>query len=388
MSLIVRQLGEKIVALADKMPIISITGPRQSGKTTLARQIFPNYTYMNLENPLTRSFASENPQRFLAQSESGLIIDEAQYLPELFSWIMLHVDETRRNGEIVLSGSQNFLLMEKITQSLAGRVAIFHLLPFSVSEFAGTEHICSNPYEYIFKGFFPRIYDQDIPPALFYPSYIQTYIERDLRQLQSIGDLDMFERFLRLCAGRIGQIFNQAALSNELGVSPPTIQRWMLLLQTSFVAFKLQPYYKNFNKRILKSPKLYFYDTGLACALLGINKLEDIETHFAKGALFENFIILEYLKRYYNTGRTPSLYYWRDHTGHEVDLIVAHGAKLYPIEIKSGERIHETHFQGLQYFQSLSGVAPEDAYLVYGGDLRQDRNTGKLRSWADLPEFE
>lgn len=234
--MIIRQLGRKIRAVSEKMPVVSITGPRQAGKTTLAKQLFPHYPYANLENPLTREFARENPFQFLRQSEHGLIVDEAQYMPELFSYIQVMVDETRRNGEIILSGSQNFLLMEKITQSLAGRVAMFHLLPFSVHELEDTPYAGKSAYEYIYNGLFPRIYDQDTPPDVFYPSYIQTYVERDVRQLQSIGDLAAFERFLQLCAGRVGQAFNQNALAVETGVSAPTIARWMSLLQTGFIA--------------------------------------------------------------------------------------------------------------------------------------------------------
>jgi predicted AAA+ superfamily ATPase len=385
--LLARHIGRAILEVAGKMPVVSITGPRQSGKTTLAKQLFPEYTYTNLENPLTRDFARDNPIRFLQQSKRGLIIDEAQYVPELFSYIQIHVDETRRNGEIILSGSQNFLLMEKITQSLAGRVAIFNLLPFSVQELDGTQHAGKDAFEYIFNGLFPRIYDQGAPPEVFYPSYIQTYVERDVRQVQSIGDLAAFERFLHLCAGRVGQIFNQSALAVECGVSAPTIARWMSVLQTGFVAYLLPPFFNNFNKRITKTPKLYFYDTGMACSLLRIRSAAELDQHFARGALFENFVINEVMKNLLNRGIRPDLYFWADSAGYEVDLIVHQGLRQYPIEIKSSDTIRSDFFKNLELFQKISGTPPDDCYLVYQGAENQDRHSGRVRNWRALPEF-
>jgi len=385
--LINRQLGEKIREIAGKMPVVSITGPRQSGKTTLAKQIFPEYEYANLENPLTRQFARDNPFRFLRQGERGIVIDEAQYLPELFSYIQVHVDETRRNGEIILTGSQNFLLMEKITQSLAGRVAIFNLLPFSVRELTGTPYEHKNAFDYIYQGFFPRIYDQQTPPEVFYPSYIQTYVERDVRQVQSVGDLAAFERFLQLCAGRVGQIFNQSALANETGVSAPTVARWMSVLQTGFVAYLLPPFFRNFNKRITKTPKLYFYDTGLACSLLRIRSAAELDQHFARGALFENFIVNEMMKNALNKGIRPDLYFWADSTGNEIDLVVQQGQRLFPIEIKSADTLRSDFFKNLELFQKLSGTPADDCYLIYQGTENQDRSNGRVRGWRGLPEF-
>lgn len=385
--MITRQLGQKIRAVSDTMPVVSITGPRQSGKTTLAKQLFPDYTYANLENPLTREFARENPFQFLRQSQQGLIIDEAQYVPELFSYIQVHVDETRRNGEIILSGSQNFLLMEKITQSLAGRVALFHLLPFSVHELENTPHASRSAYEYIYNGLFPRIYDQGTPPDVFYPSYIQTYVERDVRQLQSIGDLAAFERFLQLCAGRVGQAFNQSAIAVETGVSAPTIARWMSVLQTGFIAYLLPPFFKNYNKRITKTPKLYFYDTGLVCSLLRIRSASELNEHFARGALFENFVINEVMKSLLNRGTRPDLYFWADSSGYEVDLIVNQGATQYPVEIKSADTLRPEFFRNLELFQKVSGTPPTDSYLVYQGSENQDRSAGRVRNWQYLPDF-
>lgn len=385
--LLTRELGIKIRAISEKMPVVSITGPRQSGKTTLAKQIFPDYAYFNLENPLTRQYARENPLRFLEQSGQGMIIDEAQYVPELFSYIQVHVDNTRRNGEIILSGSQNFLLMEKITQSLAGRVAIYHLLPFSIRELAGTTFGGQDAYTYIFNGLFPRIYDQHTPPDVFYPSYIQSYVERDVRQIQAIGDLAAFERFLQLCAGRVGQLFNQSAVANETGVSAPTIARWMSVLQTGFVAYLLPPYFQSFNKRIVKTPKLYFYDTGIACSLLRIRSVAELDQHFARGALFENFIINEIMKNHMNKGVRPDLYFWADSSGYEIDLVVREGVSLHPVEIKSADTLRPEFFKNLNLFQKISGTAPENCYLIYQGTENQNRDNAQVRSWRSLPDF-
>ena len=367
------------------MPVVSITGPRQSGKTTLAQQVFPDYKYANLENPLTRDFARSNPVQFLKQGNGrGLIIDEAQYIPELFSWVQVHVDESQRNGEIILSGSQNFLLMEKITQSLAGRVAIFNLLPFSIEELKDSPYGNGKLYDYIFQGLYPRVYSQRTLPDVFYPSYIQSYVERDVRQVQAIGDLALFEKFLGLCAGRVGQIFNQTALANETGVSLPTINRWMSVLQTGFIAYLLQPYYRNFNKRLTKTPKLYFYDTGLACSLLRLRSSSELDLHFARGALFENFVINEVLKNHLNRGLRPNLYFWAESSGYEIDLIVETGASIYPVEIKSAETILPDFFKNLEQFQKFSQTAPENCFLVYAGDQQQDRTQAKVRRWQDL----
>lgn len=369
------------------MPVISITGPRQSGKTTLSQLAFPDYEYVNLENLPTRQFAKDNPIGFLNRTGKGLIIDEAQYAPDLFSYIQVHVDKTRRNGEIILTGSQNFLFMENISQSLAGRVAVFHLLPFSLSELQGTEYQPDSFQECIVNGFFPRVYDQKVPLHIFYPSYTLTYLERDVRQVKNVGDLAVFEQFLKLCAGHIGQVFNQTTIANNAGLSLPTVKSWLSVLQTGFVAFLLPPYFKNYNKRLLKTPKLYFYDTGLACSLLGIHTPADLDNHFAKGALFENFIVVEMMKHFLNRGFQSNLYYWRDNTGNEIDLVVEHGAKIYPFEIKSGQTLQPHFFKNLEFFQKISGTPPEQCFLVYGGSETQDRSKAKVRNWNDLPTF-
>jgi hypothetical protein len=386
--MIERTLATKLREIAGKMPVVSVSGPRQSGKTTLVRQVFPDHVYQNLENLPTRRFALEDPKGFLAQGgDKGLIVDEAQYVPDLFSYIQVEVDETRRNGSFVLTGSQNFLLMEKISQSLAGRVAIFNLLPFSLNELKGSAHELKSPLEYIVKGSFPRVYDQEVPLDIFYPSYIMTYVERDVRQVQNVGDLNAFDLFLRLCAGHVGQLFNQSNIGNASGLTHPTVKRWLSILEASFIAFTLQPYHVNFNKRLVKTPKIYFYDTGLACSLLGIESATQLENHFAKGALFENFVILEIMKGLLNSGKRPNLFFWRDNSGNEIDLLVEHAARLFPFEIKSGRTLNEQFFNNLDFFNKISGNDPQLSYLVYGGDENQSRNRGNVRSWDKLPTF-
>lgn len=382
-----RQIADKIRSTAQQMPVVSITGPRQSGKTTLCRTLFSDYFYANLENPETRAFAQEDPKQFLLQGRQGMIIDEAQYVPKLFSYIQVRTDETKRNGEYILSGSQNFLLMEKITQSLAGRVAIFYLLPFSLEEIKHTDYAPSNPFEYILKGSYPRIYDQEVDLSVFFPSYIQTYIERDLRQLVNVSNLQQFQLFLRICAGRIGQLFNQSAIANEVGLTHATVRKWQSLLQTSFITYTLPPYFRNFNKRLIKTPKLYFYDTGLACYLLGIRTADELNTHYAKGALFENFVITEVMKNFYNRGILQSLYFWRDRTGNEIDLLVDIGGQLHPTEIKSSQTIHPNFFKNLHYFNKISENEASLATLIYGGDLNQNRSNGNIKSWNNIPKY-
>jgi len=386
--MILRQLSSAVQSAAQTMPIVSITGPRQSGKTTLAKIAFPDYAYANLENLPTRQYARENPIGFLKQYPHGLIVDEAQYVPDLFSYIQVEVDQSGRNGQYILTGSQNFLLMEKITQSLAGRVAVFNLLPFSIKELENTEFQLDSPFEYIVKGFYPRIYDQNTPIDLFYPSYMLTYLERDVRLLKNIGDLAAFEGFVKLCAGHIGQIFNQTSLSNDTNFSQPTIKSWLSVLETSFVAFLLPPYFRNFNKRLLKTPKLYFYDTGLACSLLGIHSTSVLENHPMRGPLFENFIVVEFMKQLLNQGKHPNCYYWRDSTGHEIDLLIERSSHIFPIEIKSSQTLKTDFFNTLEFFQKISGTPPEQSFLVYAGTENQNRLHGNARSWDNLPVFD
>lgn len=382
-----RAIASQVLRLAIQFPVVSVSGPRQSGKTTLVRQIFPHLTYVNLEDVEIRQLAERDPKQFLSRYAGGLIIDEAQYVPALFSYIQLEADRRQRAGEFVLTGSQNFLFMEKITQSLAGRVALFNLLPFSMLELAGTPFQRERWLDCLFSGMYPRVYESGIDPVFYYPNYIQSYVERDVRQLVNVADLSKFRTFLELCAGRVGQLYNQHSLGNELGIDHKTAARWFSLLETSFIVFTLRPYHRNFNKRILKTPKIYFFDTGLACSLLGIRTLEQLDRHPLKGPLFENFVIVELFKNFFNRGIRPNLYFWRDQTGNEIDLLADEGGRMYPIEIKSAQTFHPDFWKGIRYFNNLTGNDPRQSYLIYGGTQNIDGAEGNLRSWNNLPEF-
>jgi len=385
--MIPRLLSDKIQQLAAKMPVISMTGPRQSGKTVLAQQIFPQYRYVNLENLEQRSFAQNDPAGFVRAHSGGVVIDEVQYAPDLFSYIQVQVDETRRNGEFVLTGSQNFQIGARIGQSLAGRAANVYLLPLSVEELRLAGLLPPDYETLLLNGSYPRIYDQLLEPADFYPSYIENYLERDVRQLVQVADLGKFQLFVRLCAARAGQLFNQSAIAVEAGVDANTVKRWLSILETSFIAFRLPPYFRNYNKRLLKTPKLYFYDTGLLCSLLGIRTPEQLDRHLQKGALFENFVIVETLKQFYHRGIRPLCYYWRDNTGNEIDLLVEDGARLYPVEIKSGRTLHEDFFKNLRFFHKISGNPLEQGWVIYGGSEQQARSYGNVAGWERMPVF-
>ena len=308
-----RRLARQVQQLAKKFPVVAITGPRQSGKTTLAKALFSDLPYVSLEDPDTRQYAIQDPRDFLQQYDQGAVIDEAQHAPDLFSYLQTHVDKSQENGRFILTGSQNFLLLEKINQSLAGRVAINKLLPLSLHELQTNKIALTTPEESIFRGFYPRLYtDKTLLPTEWYPNYIQTYLERDVRQIKNILDLSQFQLFLKMCASRVGQLLNLSSLANDCGINHNTAKSWIGLLEASYIIFLQRPYYQNFSKRLVKMPKLYFYDTGVACSLLGIREVEQVNTHFAKGALFENLIILELLKHRYNQGLENNLYFWRD----------------------------------------------------------------------------
>lgn len=381
--MIPRNLEGKIAQLADKFPVISVTGPRQSGKTTLIKSIFSGYKYTSLEEPDIRLIAGSDPRRFL-ESGTRMIIDEIQRVPELFSYIQSYTDDSKINGQFIISGSQSFLLNQHISQSLAGRVAIFNLLPFSISELS--DHgIRINSYEnLIYTGFYPRLYDQNINPEDFFPNYIQTCIERDIRLLQNVHNLSLFVRFLKLCAGRTGQMLNLNSLANDCGISVNTAKSWISVLETSFIIFLLQPHFRNFNKRIVKTPKLYFYDTGLASSLLEIRSEAQLKTHYLRGALFENLILAELLKERYNKGLRNNCYFWRDNKGVEIDCIIDTGEKLIPVEIKSADTFDKDFFRNLKYWNSLSGNPSDNAYLIYGGNNSADTKDGKLVSWKEI----
>jgi predicted AAA+ superfamily ATPase len=378
--MIERTLASKVTSLAQKFQVITLTGPRQSGKTTLVRATFPDLPYVSLEEPDIRQIALTDPRGFLSNYPNGVILDEIQNTPELFSYIQRIVDENRQI-QFILTGSSNFLLMEKISQTLAGRTAVLHLLPFSLQEL---EPLADSYENLIFKGQYPRIYDRAIPPTDFYPSYIQTYVDRDVRMIKNIGDINAFIQFTQLCAGRIGQPLNNASLANDAGISPNTAKSWLSILESSYILYRLQPYHRNFNKRLIKSPKLYFYDTGVACSLLGIREQEQVNLHYMKGSLFENLILNEFIKRSFNRGENRQPYYWQDNHGKEIDCLLVNGEKVTAVEIKSGKTMSTSYFENLNYWRSLAALPENQEFVVYGGDQSMQTGAGTLISWKNL----
>jgi predicted AAA+ superfamily ATPase len=378
--MIERTLTLKIIALAQKFQVITLTGPRQSGKTTLVRAAFPILPYVSLEEPDIRQIALTDPRGFLSNYPAGAILDEVQNTPDLFSYIQKIVDENRQI-QFVLTGSSNFLLMEKISQTLAGRTAILHLLPLSFEELKpGLEQF----ERVIFKGQYPRIYVRAIAPTDFYPSHIQTYIEKDVRLMKNIGDINAFIQFTQLCAGRVGQLLNYTGLANDAGISPNTAKAWLSILESSYIMYRLQPFNRNFNKRLVKSSKLYFYDTGIACSLLGIHDENQVNLHYMKGALFENLIINEFIKHNFNRGEYRLPYFWQDSRGKEIDCLLVDGEKVVPIEIKSGKTISNSYFDNLEYWHQLAATPKAQGYVVYGGDQSLQTGAGSFVSWREL----
>ncbi len=367
-----------------KFPVVVVLGPRQSGKTTLVRSVFKKHSYISFEDPAIREFAASDPRGFLSDNENkhGVILDEFQYVPSIVSYIQLEVDTKKRAGYFILTGSHNFLMNQAITQSLAGRTAIFTLLPLSLHELKENKIRPEFINDAVIKGGYPRLYDQELALQDFFSSYIHSYVEKDVRQLVNVGDLRTFQKFLSLCAGRIGQLLNLSDLATQCGISLPTVHRWLSILEASYVVFVLQPHFNNFNKRLTKTPKLYFYDTGVACSLLGITSSKILAQSPFRGALFENLIITDFAKQFYNLGKRPPIYFWRDSNGRiEVDCILEIEAKLYPIEIKSSQTISLDFFKGLAQWNELSGTKPSDSYVVYGGQANQVRTRGNIISW-------
>ena len=382
--MITRKIENVIKEISGKFPVISITGPRQSGKTTLAKKIFNDYKYINLENIENRQYAIDDPLGFIKQYNRKVIIDEAQYAPGLFSYVQENVDANRENGKFVLTGSQNFLLSQHISQSLAGRTAVFTLFPFSYEEVKNSEYHTNDLDELLFKGLFPGIYKENLEPYFWYPSYINTYIERDVRNIKAISNLHDFQRFLKICAARTGQIVNLNNISSEIGVTHPTIKSWITVLESSHIIFLLPPYYKNFNKRLIKSPKLYFYDTGLVCSLLGITDKNQLKGHFLKAPLFETFVISEFMKERANSFLPINFYFWRDNVGNELDLIHDEGTILEITEIKSGETINSGFFKAFKYFDKLDTGTDKKYSLIYGGSQNQNRTGFSIKSWKNM----
>ena len=384
--MIPRTLAAIAEELAGQYPVVTVTGPRQSGKTTLCRAVFRDKRYVNLESPDVREFARSDPRGFLASYADGAILDEIQRVPGLVSYLQPMVDERNEPGQFILTGSQQFEVMSAITQSLAGRTALLKLLPLSIEELSGAG-IKPQIDRLLLSGFYPRLYDAGLDPTQALGDYVETYVERDVRQLTAIKDLALFERFVRLCAGRVGQLLNLQSLGNDVGISHTTARSWLTVLEASYVIFLLQPWHTNISKRQIKSPKLYFYDVGLAAYLLGAENELHVSRHPLRGSLFENLVIIEALKYRYHRGRRNNLYFWRDAKGNEVDLLIENGPDAVPVEIKAGATISEDYFKGLRAFSARLPVPPPVSALVYGGSERQRRSEATVWRWEDVPEL-
>ncbi|MDQ0586227.1 ATP-binding protein [Variovorax paradoxus] len=381
--MIPRDVAPLAAQLARQYPVITLTGPRQSGKTTLCRSLFPDKPYVTLEDPDTRRFAEEDPRGFLKGLETGAIIDEIQRAPQIPSYLQAMVDADPTPGRFVLTGSQQFELMSQVSQSLAGRTAVLRLLPFSLPEVARL-HPIPPLAQTLLTGFYPRIHDRGLDPSRALGDYFATYVERDLRQLTAVHDLQRFERFVRLCAGRVGQLVNLTSLGNDAGVSHATARAWLDLLQTSYIVHVLPPWFTNTSKRLVKSPKLYFYDVGLACWLLGLRSADQVARDPLFGSLFENLVIMEALKTRFNQGESGEMYFFRDATGNEVDLLIPDGRKLRAVEIKAGATVNADYFRGLRSFAASFPDALEGGSVVYGGDADQSRSDWPVIGWQRL----
>lgn len=381
--MIARKAEKKIKELAKYYPVISITGPRQSGKTTLVKKLFPKHTYVNLENPDVLLLAQQDPRSFLRLgSKEKIAVDEIQRFPELLSYIQAEVDEQKIDSQFVVTGSQNFSISEKITESLAGRVGNFTLPPLTIRELFPNKTHTQNYKEVTIRGFYPKIYDKKIPPKEYFRDYLYTYIERDVRQVKNIGSLINFQKFLQLAAGRVGQLVNMASLASDVGVDYKTIESWLSVLEASYIIFRLQPYFSNFGKRVIKSPKIYFYDTGLLCYLLGITTEKEFSTNPSLGSIFENLIIADLWKNYLNERSNNKMFFWRDSNGNEVDLIIDSGGKQVAVEIKAGATYSADMTKGIKYWQEMTGSI--NGTVVYSGKTLEKTNNIKISNWADF----
>lgn len=398
--MIPRRITGKLKQSARNYPVVTVTGPRQSGKTTLVKSVFKQYDYVSLENPEQRALCLDDPIGFLRQFKGPVILDEVQRTPDIFSYIQGVVDEKDKPGQFILTGSQNFLLLETVTQTLAGRCAVLHLHPFSFDELNGRKGIelsklgnkckrieyspSENLFDVLFTGFYPRIHDKGLDPQDWLGNYFQTYLERDLRTVINVGDAEVFRRFVRLCAGRSGGLLNMSSIASDCGISHTNVRRWISVLESSFLVTLLRPHHRNFRKRLIKSPKLYFLDPGLLCYLLGIRSSEELSLHSMRGAVFESFIISESLKKRADAGKEADLYFWRDSAGHEIDMVVEEGERLIPVEIKSGETFSTDFLKGIHYWRKISDKPKTPAAVIYGGDTSFVHKETAVRSWFEV----
>ena len=384
--MIERNIAPVLLQLATQYPVITITGPRQSGKTTLTRRLFADKPYVTLEDPDTRRFATEDPRGFLMQFAQGAILDEIQRAPELTSYLQGMVDADPKPGRFVLTGSHQFELMSQVSQSLAGRTAVLRLLPFTLAEVHRLRGGMASPdlAQTLLTGFYPRIHDQSLDPSQALADYFATYVQRDLRQLAAVQDLQRFERFVRLCAGRTGQLLNLSSLGNDAGVTHSTARAWIDLLQSSYIVHLLPPWFANTGKRLVKASKLYFHDVGLACWLLGLRSAAQVARDPLWGSLFENFVIMEAMKDRLNAGATAEMYFYRDSEGNEVDLLIPVGTKMHAIEIKAGATINPDYFKGLKTFAAHQPAVFASGCVVFGGADGQSRSDWPVHAWHQL----
>lgn len=381
--MIKRLISDKILHYASQYPVVTITGPRQSGKTTLCKALFPQKKYFSLENLDVRDYARKDPRSFLGEClEEGAVLDEIQRVPELLSYIQEMVDTHDRPGLFILTGSQNFHLLDTVSQSLAGRTALAVLLPFAYDEIYAQRDTLID--DVLFTGFYPRIHDKGLDPAEALSFYVSTYLERDIRALVNVKDISKFEQFLKLCAGRTAQILNLSNLANDCGVTHNTVKSWLSVLEASYIIFFTRPHSANFGKRMIKSPKLYFTDCGLVAHLLDIQDVKQIARHPLKGAMFENFVIAEFLKIRMNQGKNNNLYFFRDNVGNEVDVLIEGGASIRPVEIKLGSTVNDDFFKGLRYYQKISKEQTDKPVLIYGGEQDQKRGECEICSYRHI----
>lgn len=381
--MITRVAESTIRSLLRGFPVITITGPRQSGKTTLAKTIFSDKPYASLEDPDVRLTAQDDPRAFLERFPDGAVLDEVQRCPDILSYIQTTVDADGRMGLFILTGSQQFGLLSGITQSLAGRTAFVELLPFSLGELEQAGKLPNTLDDMLIKGCYPPLYDRDIPIRAWFGAYVTAYIERDVRQVLKVHELETFQRFVRLCAGRTGQMLNLTSLAADCGITHNTAKSWISVLEASYILFLLRPHYANFNKRLIKAPKLYFYDAGLASWLLGIQTPQQMEIHPLRGNIFETFIVAELMKSRLNSGERPNLYFWRDSNGNEVDVVIEHGQKLMPVEIKSGKTVARDFFSGLEKWMAMAGDLSFNPTLIYGGTDTYRHKGIIVSGWRD-----